>query len=305
MLTSAPMSSATVPIWIVLISYKQLDDVKRVLTALSKQEHPPAGIVLVDNGSNGDAVEWVKGNHPEVELVEAGKNLGFATGNNVGAERAIELGAEWLLLLNTDTEPEPGFLGDFWDAVQEHPGYGAYQPLITYGDGETIWSVGGKINPITMLSKPSYAYENIETAPDESEELDYATGCAFLTTADIWRRTGGFWSGLFMYYEDTELSFRIKSLGYGICYVPGAKLVHHTPIDNAEKFTKPYSVYYLTRNRLKMVFFYGKFKLWGFVRAFLGDAIKSLAFVVKRRNLGAALAVVDGWADFIAGREGV
>jgi len=141
------MADGKIPIWIILISYNQIDDIKRVLTALSRQKHPPAGVVLVDNGSLDSTTEWVKANYPDIEFIDAGENLGFAAANNVGAARAIELGAEWLLLLNTDTEPNPEFLKDFWEATVKHPGYGAYQPLIIYGDAETIWSAGGHLTP--------------------------------------------------------------------------------------------------------------------------------------------------------------
>ena len=139
----------------------------------------------------------------------------------------------------------------------------------------------------------------------EVNEIDYVVGCAFLTTASIWKTTGGFWADLFMYYEDSELSLRIKQLGYGLACVPSAPLIHHTPIDDAQKFVKPYAVYYLTRNRLYMLFYYCRRKTIGFLAAAFADTIKALAFVIKRRDVGAALAVADGWGDFVAGRWGI
>ncbi len=298
------MTEEATPIWIILISYNQIGDVKRVLGALSRQERAPTGIVLVDNGSVDGSVEWVRDNHPDIELIGTGENLGFAAANNLGAARAVELGAEWLLLLNTDTEPAPEFLGAFRESVEKHPGFGAYQPLIAYGDGETVWSAGGRLRPVSMLPESLRQGEKLGGGSGELHEIDYVVGCAFLTTAAIWRATGGFWADLFMYYEDSELSLRIKSLGYELACVPGATLIHHTPQDDAEKFIRPYAVYYLTRNRLYMVFYYGRRKLLGFLPAAFADAIKALAFVIKRRDVGAALAVADGWGDFLRGAIG-
>lgn len=299
------MTEGTTPIWVILVSYNQIKDLKRVLGALSQQDNPAAGIVLMDNGSINGSVEWVRDNHPEIELIDSGENLGFARANNIGAARAIELGAEWLLLLNTDTEPDPEFMGALWESVENHPGFGAYQPVIVYGDGETIWSAGGRLHPVTMLPKSLRQGEKLGGGSGELRKIDYVVGCAFLTTAAIWRATGGFWADLFMYYEDSELSLRIRSLGYELACVPGATLVHHTPMDDAEKFVRPYAVYYLTRNRLYMIFYYGKRKLLGFLTAAFTDALKALAFVVKRRDVGAALAVADGWVNFIAGKWGI
>lgn len=299
------MAGETIPIWVILVSYNQLEDLKRVLGALSRQERPPAGIVIVDNDSADGTVEWVKGNHSDIELICSRQNLGFAAANNLGVARAIELGAEWVLLLNTDTEPDPEFLGSFWDSVEAHPGYGAYQPPIVYGDGEIIWSAGGCLRPVTMLPESLRQGEKSDGYPYRLQEIEYVVGCAFLTTAAVWKATGGFWADLFMYYEDSELSLRIRQLGYRLACVPSVALVHHTPLDDAEKFVKPYAVYYLTRNRLYMTFYYSKRKALGFLAAALADTLKALAFVVKRRDVGAALAVTDGWRDFIAGRWGI
>jgi hypothetical protein len=299
------MTEGTIPIWVILVSYNQIKDLKRVLGALSQQENPAAGIVLVDNGSLDGTLEWVKNKHPEIKLIDSGENLGFAGANNLGAARAIELGAAWLLLLNTDTEPASGFLGAFWESVENHPGFGAYQPLIIYGDGETVWSAGGHLRSVSMLPELLRQGEKASGGSGELREIDYVVGCAFLTTAAVWRATGGLWADLFMYYEDSELSLRIRSLGYELACVPDATLIHHTPQDDAEKFTRPYAIYYLTRNRLYMVFYYGKRKILGLIIAAFADALKALAFVVKRRDVGAALAVVNGWTDFIAGEWGI
>lgn len=294
----------TPKIYIILVNYNQRSDAKRVLDAIKGQTSPPAGVMLVDNSPGDGTAHMVREEYEWVTLIEPGENLGYAAGNNLGMKKALTEGADWVLLLNTDTEPDPDFLEEFWGAVEANPGYGAYMPLILYGDRATIWAAVGCLDPIDM--RPYHDLQGFPAsyAPDTLRPVGFAVGCAFMMPAEVAEATGGFSEEFFMYYEDADLSLRIKALGYETAYVPGAPLIHHTPKVFAEKFTSLELIYYLKRNRLKAILRYSENRRAGFVRAFYQDLISQVIHVTKRQNVGGALAVIDAWVDFLTGKSG-
>ena len=89
----------------VVLSYNGREDTLAALESLRGIE-----TVVVDNGSTDGSADAVAERFPDVELVRAGINLGFAGGNNVGIRRALDRGADWVLLLNNDAEVEPGIV---------------------------------------------------------------------------------------------------------------------------------------------------------------------------------------------------
>jgi GT2 family glycosyltransferase len=294
----------TPKIYIILVSYNQRSDATRVLDAIKRQTLPPAGVMLVDNSPGDGTAGMVRDEYEWVTLIEPGENLGYAAGNNLGMKKALTEGADWILLLNTDTEPAPDFLEKFWGAVEVNPGYGAYMPLILYGDRATIWAAVGCLDPIDM--RPYHDLQGFPAsyAPDTLRPVGFAVGCAFMMPSQIAEATGGFSEEFFMYYEDADLSMRIKALGYETVYVPGAPLVHHAPRTLGEKFRSSKVLYYLKRNRLKMVFKYSKKRWLGFARAFFQDVILQAALIAKGQNVGGALALVNAWSDFLCGKKG-
>jgi GT2 family glycosyltransferase len=298
------MSTDRVPrVSVVLVSYDQRSDVVRVLGSLFRQTLR-ADVFLVDNGPGVGVAEMVRERYKGVTVIVPGVNSGYAGGNNIGIAEALRKGAEWILLLNTDTEPDPDFLEKFWAAVEDNPGYGAYMPPVLYGDRETIWAVAGCLDPVDMRPYHDLQGLSISYAPHTVRPVGFVVGCAFMLPAEVAEAAGGFDEGFFMYYEDADLSLRIKRMGYELAYVPGPPLVHHAPRNLSDKFRSAEVLYYLKRNRLKMVWKYSKKRWAGLTRAFFQDLLLQAALIAKHQNVGGALAVVNAWADFLARKSG-
>ena len=100
----------------VVLSYNGRDDTLAALESLRGIE-----TVVVDNGSADGSAAAVAERFPEVELVPAGVNLGFAGGNNVGIRRALDRGAEWVVLVNNDALVEPGLVDALSAAATAKP----------------------------------------------------------------------------------------------------------------------------------------------------------------------------------------
>jgi len=87
---------------IILVNWNGKEDTIECLESLRRIDYPNFKVLLVDNASSDGSVEELRQRYPDVELIVSDRNLGFAGGNNLGITRALESGADYLLLLNND-----------------------------------------------------------------------------------------------------------------------------------------------------------------------------------------------------------
>ena len=120
--------------WICVLNWNRREDTLRCLRSL--EGSGAAGVVVADNGSIDGSVEAIRDAFPGVELVETGANLGFSGGNNAGIRRALERGADWVVLLNNDAELEPGAL----EAFAAAPPAGVLAGKLLFPDGRVQWA---------------------------------------------------------------------------------------------------------------------------------------------------------------------
>ena len=140
------MASNPPRIGVVVLNWNGLDHLRELLPSLYASQYPDFFVVVVDNGSRDASVEWMRREYPDTELLALGENRRFSGGNNAGAARALELGAEVLLLLNNDTTVAPDFLQWLGRSFQEDAELGVAGSRICYYDRlERIWYGGGKI----------------------------------------------------------------------------------------------------------------------------------------------------------------
>ena len=104
--------------------------------------------VVVDNGSADGSPEAIEERFPDVELIRAGVNLGFAAGCNVGIRRALDQGADWVVLVNNDSTVAPDLVDALTAAAARHPDAGALAGKVYVADPpDVIWYAGGSFEP--------------------------------------------------------------------------------------------------------------------------------------------------------------
>lgn len=192
---------------------------ERALRSLRGQTRP-VDVVVVDNGSSDGSAELVRGEFPEVELLELGKNLGFGRALNWAvAERP----ADPVILLNNDAECEPGFaeamLGTLEDGVEMVAGV-----LVQEAAPGTIDSAG-VVADRTLMGFDYLHGEPLEAAARAVDPLG-PTGGAALYRLDAFRAAGGFDERIFLYYEDLDLALRLAAAGGRCRLAPGARALH-------------------------------------------------------------------------------
>ena len=258
-------------------------------------------VILVDNGSTDGSREAIAKGFPEVTLIDSGSNLGFSGGNNIGIKRALDDGADAVLLLNNDTVVAPDFLEPLVAALTSDSMIGAVNSKIYYhAEPEKIWSAGGMIDWSTGITHQRFVDEIDSGQADECVDIDYAVGCAVMARREAIERAGVLDDDFFLYYEETEWCQRIRRAGFRIVYVPASRVWHKvsTIVSNPERL-----IYYYCRNRLLFLKRTGAGAgvLAGIIVSHFGRMAASF-FVRGKTSHG--WAVVRGVTDYCVGRFG-
>jgi GT2 family glycosyltransferase len=259
-----------------------------------------AGIptICVDNASSDGSDREVAERFPGVELLHARANLGFAGGNNVGLRRALERGADWVLLLNNDATAEPGIAPALERAAEARPDAGLLACTILHPDGAVQYA-GASFN-----ARLGYSGRVATTRPAELRDVTRADGAALAVSREAVERAGLLDETLFMYVEDVEWSLRIRAAGFAIVLVPGA-LVRHKGSTASGGRASTTNLYYDTRNTIAVAERYAPLPrgLRSFRRGVVVGAhlVQALGHAARA---DAVRAVLAGWRDARAGRSG-
>jgi hypothetical protein len=208
---------------VIVLNYNGRVWLEPCLTALTAQAGaPPFEVLLVDNGSTDGSVAFVAARFPSVRIVEVGRNLGFAGGNNAGARAA--LGVE-LAFLNNDTIPAADWLARLHAALVEASGRSLVTSKIVFLDRpDVIDSAGDGYLRAGGAFKHGHGADAAGFAT--SREVFGACGAAFAIRREVFDELGGFDEDFFMVYEDVDLSYRARLAGHRCWYAADAVVRH-------------------------------------------------------------------------------
>jgi GT2 family glycosyltransferase len=289
---------------IIVLNWNGLVDTLACLESLEALDYQNIELIVVDNGSTDGSVAAIRGQCPQAMVIETGKNLGYTGGNNIGIEWAMAQVADYILLLNNDTEVAPDFLSLLVEVAEADPSVGMVGPLIYYHDRpQVIWSAGGAVDwergSTRMLGLDEADHDQFGLAP---RPVDFITGCALLIKSSVVEQIGPLDDRFFVYYEDAEWGARATRAGFKNLIVPQAKVWHKiTPVQQA---VSPLVYYYMTRNRLLFLRAIGAgFAVWwrtlfsGYMRTFLSWSVQP-RWRNKRPLRGVMLrAIKDGLCE--------
>ncbi len=206
----------------------------------------PARQLVIWNEVGSDPGDLSPDLASQIEVVPTGSNLGFSGGANFAARAASERGAEWLWLLNNDTEVAIDALAILL-GVGEDPRVAMVGPrIISMADGR-IWHDGGAIH--WPEGRPlSVGYGGVPAADGGSPRpVEFVCGCAPLIRLAPFLENGGFDDRFYLYYEDADLSLRLTAAGFRLLHAPRAEVRHHGSASTGSR--SPSSRYYALRNR--------------------------------------------------------
>lgn len=177
---------------------------------------------MVDNASRDGTAAAVREAAPRARLIEAGENLGFAAGCNLGAAAAS---GELLVLLNPDAAPQPGWREAIERPLREGRGWGAWMGLVTAASGREVNTHGGVVH-FTGIAWAGGAGSPRASAPAAPREVGFASGACLAIPLERWRALGGFPPEFFLYHEDVDLSLRLRLRGERVGIEPDAVADH-------------------------------------------------------------------------------
>lgn len=248
------MSKKTV---IILINWNSFELTAGCIASLGGMQYTDYNIIVVDNASADRSGLLLKEKYDHIILIESPTNVGFTGGNNLGMQYALDKGYEYIILLNNDTFVEPGFLEVLVNYMDHHPEVGIVQPLIYFNHNRSlVWNGGSYYNKWLGYAYTANYNKPLQLENNKIKQVDWVTGCAFFTRASILKETGLLADNLFMYYEDVDLSFRIRKAGFQLVFHPSAVIFHISGMSNKNKvrgkegFVNPIVHFLNIRNRI-------------------------------------------------------
>lgn len=233
-------------VWIVVLHWQGSHYTRACLASLRTLTHVNHKVLLVDNGSPDKSGADIAKQFSEVTLLETGRNLGFSGGCNVGINHCLEHGADWIWLLNNDTKVGRDSLSCLMKVAHENSKAGVLGAMVMTGAGDQFVASGA--GEIDFARFKTFLRRSAE-AGAEFVECDWVSGSNLLLRAEALRKAGSFDEDYFLYFEDTELCWRMRQHGWTCLFVPDAK-VEHVGGGSTEGGLTYWRAYYYTRNRL-------------------------------------------------------
>ena len=207
---------------LIVLTMNNLRDTLVALDSLAAVTYPNYETILVDNGSTDGSIAAIRARFPALTVIENGKNLGFAAGNNVGLKYAREHAADYMMLLNNDIKAAPDLLDRMVEVAEQYPQIGMLGPA--------IHDFEDRPNNVGWLFKPRWGY-SIRVRAEEGHGRDIVdvhtiSGCALMIRRAVYDKIGGLDERLFFLVEDVEWGLRCREAGYRVVTATRAKLWH-------------------------------------------------------------------------------
>ena len=192
-------------------------------------------VIVSDNGSTDGSIEHIRSKFPRVQVIENGRNLRFAKGNNVAIQASR---GDYVLILNPDTIMLEGALDGMVKYAEQHPEAGAFGCRVAFPNGvlqpvqrpiftlrsEWCWALG--LGALARFSEWFHSGSYANWHGETERTVGWLAGCFILARGELLRGLGGFDERFFYYYEDTDLCRRIWESGHSILYTPNFTITH-------------------------------------------------------------------------------
>jgi N-acetylglucosaminyl-diphospho-decaprenol L-rhamnosyltransferase len=216
-----------------------------IRSVLADDSCGPVELVVVDNGSRDGSVATLHRAFPDVQVIRSPGNVGYSRAANLGIAATR---ADIVAVLNADTRVEPGTAAAMAERIERDAQLAACGPRVKNLDGSDYPSARSHPSlPVAVMhgvlglwwstNRYTRKYRQLDAAPDAARPVDWLSGAAVWLRRTALDVVGGWDERYFMYFEDTDLCFRLRSAGWGIAYDP-AGLVWH--VQGASTAQRPY-----------------------------------------------------------------
>lgn len=259
-------------------------------------------VVVADNGSTDNSVEFLKANYPAVPLIIFDKNYGFADGYNKAIQQTD---SEYVVLLNSDVETTENWLYTLISFMDLHPEVVAVQPKIrAYNDKNRFEYAGAAGGFIDRYGYPFCRGRILEVVEEDSGQYEtaipvfWATGACLCIRKKEYVEAGGLDASFFAHMEEIDLCWRLNARGKMVMCVPSS-VVYHVGGASLSK-DNPRKMYLNFRNNLLMIYKNVPRSDCMFV-FFVRCLFDFLAYIhlLLKGQFKSAHAVVEAYRDFL------
>lgn len=235
-LAAGSTPSASITLSVIIVTHNHAPFIGRCLAAVVPEVERLGGeVLLIDNRSNDDSAAIAQ-TYPSVQLLINQTRRGFSANNNLGMALAK---GRYILLLNPDTEVQPGALSTLLAFMDEHPQVGLCGAQLLFPNGTVqpsprrfpnLGSVIARRTPLRhFLRQSSLNQHHLMLDADHSQvrSVDWLLGACLLIRREVLDTVGPLDEGYFLYVEDIDWARRIHAANWQVYYVPTAKIIHH------------------------------------------------------------------------------
>lgn len=271
---------------VVILNWNGMKFLEKFLpTLIENTKVPDSSIIIADNNSKDDSIEFLNKTYPDLRQIQLDKNYGFTGGYN----RALEqIEAEYFVLLNSDIEVSPNWLKPLIDLMEKDKTIAASQPKIKAYHNKSYFEYAGASGG--FIDKYGYPFcrgrilETVEEDQNQHNEvidIFWASGACLIVRAELYKQLGGLDDDFFAHMEEIDFCWRLKNLGYRIVVNPESEVYHvggGTLPNNS-----PFKLYLNFRNNLSLLYKNTqKGKLFStLLKRMLLDGISAVLFLFK------------------------
>lgn len=240
---------------VVILSYNGTKWHELFLPLILAEAHTGYDVVLADNASTDNTLEYVQEHFPSVKTLRIEENHGFANGYYEALRR---IKAKYYILLSADFEVSQGWFPPLHQAMERDALLAACQPKIRYWRQRDMFeyagAAGGFMDKYGYLFCRGRVFFDIEkdlNQYDDNIEVFWASGGCFMVRADLYHKVGGLDNDLYAHMEEVDLCWRLKNAGYKIGYI-GNSIVYHVG-GSVISYGSPQKLFYNFRNNLVLL----------------------------------------------------
>jgi GT2 family glycosyltransferase len=230
---------------IIILNWNNYADTKECIDSIytNYPDHPE--IIIVDNNSSDGSDEKIAKEFPEIDLIQSNENLGWAGGNNLGINFALDNDADYIFILNNDTilPPDGNLFEKLANFMNDNSDFGVISPLVRFTTGE-IWFCEGNISRIKGFEHNLRGKD--EKIKKEIVKNDWISGASIFVRREVFESVGMLNENYFMRGSDVEFSLRVKNKGYELATLTDSYIYHKVGQSSSDFDLS----YYEARNRL-------------------------------------------------------
>jgi GT2 family glycosyltransferase len=283
---------------VVVLTYNRMVVLKSCLSSVLRSNYQNYVTIVVDNASTDGTSAMIKSYFPSARLVRSEVNLGYTGGNNLGIKYLLEReDCDYILILNDDTIIDSNLMNELVGVVEKDQKIGIANPgIFDFETRSKLHNHYGKYNFYLGIGYHSLLNKS------EPEEIGLMRGTCFLLREEVVEKIGLMDEGYFLYFDEADLSCRVKKAGYRLMYVPSAR-AYHKMSHSFSGTINPVALYYSTRNELlfarKNLNILLFFPLWAFRFVF-----RIMQYLFKTWNPNVVSAIFRGFVDSVRGIHG-